>query len=124
MFKQVSGVLGQGVSYYNAKLAKEAEIHKEALTQIMNETFKSTEEIIQISKKEESVNASTESTLKRLLESKKQWTKNVEDLEKGLRKGENPPIRLQKNQDEDKGEKGEKKVFVRADLNYGNNTKK
>ena len=32
--------MDQGVNYYNLKLAKEAEIHKEALTQIVEETFK------------------------------------------------------------------------------------
>lgn len=55
IFKQVAGVLDQGVNYYNLKLAKEAEIHKDALCQIVEETFKASEEIVKIGKKEQSI---------------------------------------------------------------------
>lgn len=48
VFKQISGVLDQGVTYYNRKLSKEAEVHKDALTQLVNMTFDATQEAIEL----------------------------------------------------------------------------
>jgi predicted nucleic acid-binding Zn-ribbon protein len=77
IFKQVAGVLDQGVTYYNMKLAKEADFHKEALTQIVTETFRATEEIVQISRKEQNISEKTEEHLRNILDSKKRWTKST-----------------------------------------------
>ena len=42
VFRQISGVLDQGVSYYNEKLAKESEVHRDAMSQVINMTFDAT----------------------------------------------------------------------------------
>jgi len=55
----VAGVLDQGVTYYNMKLAKEAEMHKDALAQIVGETFKATQEITEIGRKEQAISEKT-----------------------------------------------------------------
>ena len=53
--------------------------------------------------------------MKKILESKKKWNKEVEDFQKLAREG--PGQLLKQNVNE--GSKSEKeKVFVRADLNY------
>lgn len=43
VFKQISNVLDQGVSYYNSKLNKEAEQHRDAMVQLVNMTFDATQ---------------------------------------------------------------------------------
>jgi hypothetical protein len=73
LFKQVSGVLDQGVNFYNKKLAAEAEIHKQALNQIVVKTFEETEKLIEISKKEEKLSERTEKNLNDLLDARKKW---------------------------------------------------
>lgn len=60
-------MLDQGVTYYNMKLAKEADLHKEALTQIVTETFKATEDIVQLSRREQTVTEKTEEHLRSIL---------------------------------------------------------
>jgi methyl-accepting chemotaxis protein len=116
-FKQIAGVFGQGVSYYNLKLAKEAEFHKEALSQIVAETFKFTDEVAEISKKEQKVSEKTEESLQKILESKKKWQKDMEELHSRTREIPSPVVRGSSNE-AGKTEKSESKVFVRADLNY------
>ena len=49
------------------KLAKEADLHKEALTQIVTETFKATEDIVQLSRREQTVTEKTEEHLRSIL---------------------------------------------------------
>ena len=115
IFKQVSGVFEQGVNYYNLKLAKEAEFHKEALTQIVSETFKFTDEVVGISQKEQDVSEKTEDALKKILESKRRWSKEVEDFQNKAREVPSPLVRTVP---QGEAGKGESKVFVRADLNY------
>lgn len=114
----MAGVLEQGVGYYNMKLAKEAEMHKEALTQIVTETFKATEDIVQIGRREQGISERTEEHLKKILDSKRRWTKSTEDYEARLKEVPTPNL---KTQTPHPGEaKVEGKVFVRADLNYPN----
>jgi len=48
------------------------------LTQIVTETFKFTDEVVDISKKEQAVSERTEDAMKKILESKKRWNKEVE----------------------------------------------
>lgn len=110
-------MLEQGVGYYNMKLAKEAEMHKEALTQIVTETFKATEDIVQIGRKEQGISERTEEHLKKILDSKKRWTKSTEDYEAKLREVPTPSLKTSPLSGESKAEG---KVFVRADLNYPN----
>jgi hypothetical protein len=81
LFKQVSGVLDQGVSFYNKKLAAEAEIHKQALNKIVVKTFEETEKIIEVSKNEEKMSERTEKHLKDLLEARKKWHSKTEEFE-------------------------------------------
>lgn len=129
IFKQVSGVFEQGVTYYNLKLAKEAEFHKEALTQIVSETFKFTEEVAEISKKEQSISEKTEEHLRKILETKKKWNKASEELENRTREVGAPVVNLSgmsglgggpgtSSSAVGESPKPEGKVFVRADLNY------
>ena len=110
----MSGVFDQGVNYYNLKLAKEAEFHKEALTQFVTETFKFTDEIADIGRKEQAVSEKTEDALKRILESKKKWSKEVEDFNNRTKEAPGPLLKS----GGESGVKAESKVFVRADLNY------
>ena len=114
IFKQVSGVFDQGVNYYNLKLAKEAEFHKEALTQIVTETFKFTDEVADIGRKEHAVSEKTEDALKKILESKRKWSKEVEEFHNRTKEAPGP---LLKSGNEG-ATKADSKVFVRADLNY------
>ncbi len=97
------------------KLAKEAEFHKEALTQIVSETFKFTDEVVGISQKEQDVSEKTEDALKKILESKRRWSKEVEDFQTKAREVPSPLVRTVA---QGESGKGESKVFVRADLNY------
>ena len=60
------------------KLAKEADIHKEALSQIVGETFKAAQEVMEIGKREQAISEKTEDHLKKLLETKKNWTRSTE----------------------------------------------
>lgn len=110
----------QGVNYYNLKIAKEAEYHKEALTQIVTDTFKFTEEVADISKKEQSVSEKTEQHLRKILENKKKWNKATEEFESRTRDVPSPGVKLSGGTSGGTSEatKGEGKVFVRADLNY------
>lgn len=94
------------------KIAKQAEFHKDALTQLVTQTFKATEEIVQLSKKEERM---SEDTLKKVLDCKRKWTKTTEDYETKLKEVPSPNLKGAATES-----KGEGKVFVRADLNYPN----
>ena len=85
LFKQVSGVLDQGVNFYNKKIAAEAEIHKQALNQIVVRTFEETEKIIEVSKKEEKMSERTEKHLKDLLDARKKWQNKTEEFEQQSR---------------------------------------
>lgn len=60
-------------------------MHKEALSQIVTETFKATEEVVRIGKKEENISEKTEEHLRRILDSKKRWTKTTEDYESKIK---------------------------------------
>jgi hypothetical protein len=93
IFQQVAGVLEQGVGYYNLKLAKEAEMHKEALAQIVTETFKATEDIVHIGRREQGISERTEEHLRKILDSKRRWTKSTEDYEARLREVPTPSLR-------------------------------
>ena len=110
LFKQVSGVLDQGVSFYNKKLAAEAEIHKQALNQIVAKTFEETEKIIEISKKEEKLSERTEKNLSDLLGARKKWQNKTEEFEQQNRDVTFSDTKMYR-------EPAEGKVFVRADLN-------
>jgi len=116
IFKQVAGVLDQGVSYYNMKLAKEADIHKEALSQIVGETFRAAQEIVEIGKREQSISEKTEEHLKKLLETKKKWTQSTQEFESRTREVPSPVQRASVAVSSSPQPEG--KVFVRADLNY------
>jgi hypothetical protein len=118
IFQQVAGVLEQGVGYYNMKLTKEAEFHKEALAQIVTETFKATEDIVQIGRREQGISERTEDHLRKILESKRKWTKSTEDYEARLREAPTPSLREPQGKSPKGENKSEGKVFVRADLNY------
>lgn len=80
MFRQISGVLDQGVSYYTDKLAKEAEINRDALNQVINMTFDATQEIVELGRKELKHSESTESGIAKLLEVRKKWEDETRDL--------------------------------------------
>ena len=95
-------------------MAKEAEFHKDALTQVVTETFKFTDEVTDISRKEHAVSEKTEDALKKILESKRRWSKEVEEFQSKTKEAPGP---LLKNNEGSSG-KTESKVFVRADLNY------
>ena len=110
LFKQVSGVLDQGVSFYNKKLAAEAEIHKQALNQIVVRTFEETEKIVEASKKEEKLSERTEKHLKDLLDARKKWQNKSEEFEHQSRDVTFSDTKVYR-------EPTEGKVFVRADLN-------
>ena len=110
LFKQVSGVLDQGVSFYNKKLAAEAEIHKQALNQIVVKTFEETEKIVEASKKEEKLSERTERHLKDLLDARKKWQNKTEEFEHQSRDVTFSDTKVYR-------EPTEGKVFVRADLN-------
>jgi hypothetical protein len=107
-------VLDQGVNFYNLKLAKEAEIHKEALTQIVSETFKATEEIVQISKKEQNVSEKSEEALRKLAEVKRSWSKKGEEFETRSR-----DLSFTRGNGGSEG-----KIFVRTDLNQNLGSKR
>lgn len=76
MFRQVAGVVENGVTFYNSKIAKEAEIHKIALSEIVDETFKITEELINVAKLQPT-NKKNDENLSSLLEKKKKWIKET-----------------------------------------------
>ena len=122
IFKQVAGVLDQGVNYYNLKLAKEAEIHKEALTQIVEETFKASQEIVRIGRKEQTISEKTEEHLKKIFEAKRKWTRSSQEFEQKTKEVPAPNMRDKEGKDGKQG-KQEGKVFVRADLNYSTTRK-
>jgi hypothetical protein len=92
-------------------------MHKEALTQIVTETFKATEDIVQIGRKEQGISERTEEHLKKILDSKRRWNKSTEDYEAKLREVPTPSLKTPPHPGEPKVEG---KVFVRADLNYTN----
>lgn len=86
-------MLDQGVTYYNMKLAKEADLHKDALTQIVTETFKATEDIVQLARREQAVTEKTEEHLRSILEAKKKWKKSTEDYESKLKEVPSPNLK-------------------------------
>ena len=90
-------------------------MHKEALAQIVTETFKATEDIVQIGRREQGISERTEDHLRKILDSKRRWTKSTEDYEARLREVPTPNSAPRSQPPEGKGEG---KVFVRADLNY------
>lgn len=45
VFRQISGVMDQGLNYYSNKLVKESEVHREAFNQVINMTFDAAQEI-------------------------------------------------------------------------------
>ena len=112
IFKQVAGVLDQGVNYYNLKLAKEADIHKEALSQIVEETFKATEDIVRIGQKEQTISQQTEQHLQRIFEAKRKWARTTHEFDEKDKEVASPTAQRSSEP------KQESKVFVRADLNY------
>ena len=57
----------------------------------------------------------TDDALKKILESKKRWSKEIEDFQHRTREGGSPVVKLGSQSDSGKSEG---KVFVRADLNY------
>lgn len=85
------------------------------MTQIVNETLKFTNEVSEISRKEHITSEKTEEYLKQILESKKKWNKEVEELQTRVREIPNPLVQ-QEGQSETV--KSESKVFVKTDLNY------
>ena len=102
--------MDQGVSFYNKKLAVEAEIHKQALNQIVVRTFEETEKIVEASKKEEKLSERTEKHLKDLLDARKKWQNKTEEFEQQSRDVTFSDTKVYR-------EPTEGKVFVRADLN-------
>ena len=102
--------MDQGVSFYNKKLAAEAEIHKQALNQIVVRTFEETEKIVEASKKEEKLSERTEKHLKDLLDARKKWQNKTEEFEQQSRDVTFSDTKVYR-------EPTEGKVFVRADLN-------
>ena len=73
VFRQISGVLDQGVTYYTAKIAKESEAHRDALSQVINMTFDATEEIVELGRKESKHSEATEQNITKLLEIRRKW---------------------------------------------------
>lgn len=59
--------MDQGVNYYNVKLAKESEAHRDALSQVINMTFDATEEIVELGRKESKHSEETEKNIEKLL---------------------------------------------------------
>jgi hypothetical protein len=68
-------------------------MHKEALAQIVTETFKATEDIVHIGRREQGINERTEEHLRKILDSKRRWTKSTEDYEARLREVPTPNLR-------------------------------
>lgn len=99
------------------KLAKEADMHKDALAQIVSETFKATQEITEIGRKEQAISEKTEEHLKKLLETKRKWTKSTQQYEAKVNEIPTPVLRGPSGTAQVQGQ-SEGKVFVRADLNY------
>lgn len=56
-------------------------MHKEALAQIVTETFRAAQDIKEIGRKEQTISEKTEEHLRKLLEAKKKWTKSTEEYE-------------------------------------------
>ena len=98
---------------------------------MVTDTFKFTEEVAQISRKEQSVSDRTEDYLKKILESKRKWVRNTEEFESRTKEVPSPVVKLGGEggggPDNPKAgsetPKPEGKVFVRADLNYGGGKK-
>jgi hypothetical protein len=96
------------------KLAKEADMHKEALAQIVTETFRAAQDIKEIGRKEQTISEKTEEHLRKLLEAKKKWTKSTEEYEERTKEIPVPLIKPRATTQNPP----EVKQFVRSDLNF------